>query len=172
MRTNIEHSGQAVDHCGLVMGSDGIKKPPILVRLEPARPTGAEAMPDVEMTIQVAQDQKLTAIEIAPLGLSPHRLVLGLDELDTLIGELGSARSKMVEGQAPPDFESEEVTISTVANARWHIKASPPAGILLAFYHPKFGPVGFTLPREQIVRIVNFLTDRFILQPTQSEEKH
>ncbi|WP_210252253.1 hypothetical protein, partial [Microvirga tunisiensis] len=54
----------------------------------------------------------------------------------------------------------------------WHIRAFPPAGALLAFYHPKFGPVGFTLPTDQIARIVSFLTDRFILQPTQSAEKH
>lgn len=124
------------------------------------------------MTIQVAQDRMLTTIEIVPLGQAPHRLVLALDELDTLIHELGSARSKMVEGQSPPDFESENVTISTVANARWYIRASPPAGILLAFYHPKFGPVGFTLPSDQIVQVVNFLTERFILSPTQSTEKH
>ena len=129
-------------------------------------------MQDVEMTIQVAQDRMLTTIEIVPLGQAPHRLVLALDELDTLIHELGSARSKMVEGQSPPDFESENVTISTVANARWYIRASPPAGILLAFYHPKFGPVGFTLPSDQIVQVVNFLTERFILSPTQSTEKH
>jgi hypothetical protein len=32
--------------------------------------------------------------------------------------------------------------------------------------------VGFTLPTDQIARIVSFLTDRFILQPTQSAEKH
>jgi hypothetical protein len=129
-------------------------------------------MPDVEMTIQVAHDRTATAIEIASPGQSPQRLVLALDELDRLISELGTARSKMVEGQPAPDFESEDVTISTVANARWYIQASPPAGILLAFYHPKFGPVGFTLPREEIARIVSFLTERFILQPTHSAEKH
>lgn len=55
-------------------------------------------MPDFAMTIQVAQDRKVTAIEIAPLGQSPQRLVLALDELDKLIGELGNARSAMVEG--------------------------------------------------------------------------
>jgi hypothetical protein len=129
-------------------------------------------MPDFEMTIQVAQDRKVTAIEIAPLGQSPQRLILALDELDKLIGELGNARSAMVEGQPSPDFEADEVTISTAANTKWHIRAFPPAGALLAFYHPKFGPVGFTLPRDQIAKIVSFLTDRFILQPTQSAEKH
>ena len=129
-------------------------------------------MPDFEMTIQVAQDRKVTAIEIAPLGQSPQRLILVLDELDKLIGELGNARSAMVEGQPSPDFESEDVSISTVANTKWHIRAFPPTGALLAFYHPKFGPVGFTLPRDQIAKIVSFLTDRFILQPTQSAEKH
>jgi hypothetical protein len=129
-------------------------------------------MPDFEMTIQVAQDRKVTAIEIAPLGQSPQRLILALDELDKLIGELGNARSTMVEGQPSPDFEADEVTISTVANTKWHIRAFPPAGALLAFYHPKFGSVGFTLPRDQIAKIVSFLTDRFILQSTLSAEKH
>jgi hypothetical protein len=66
-------------------------------------------MPDFEMTIQVAQDRTATAIEIAPLGQSPQRLVLALDELDKLIGELGNARSAMVEGQPSPDFESDDV---------------------------------------------------------------
>ena len=126
-------------------------------------------MPDFEMTIQVAQDRTATAIEIAPLGQSPQRLMLALDEL---IGELGNARSAMVQGQSPPDFERDNVTICTAANTKWHIRAFPPAGALLAFYHPKFGPVGFTLPTDQIARIVSFLTDRFILQPTQSAEKH
>ena len=129
-------------------------------------------MPDVEMAIGVAPDRTATAIEIAPVGQPPLQLVLDLDELDRLISELGTARSRMVEGQSPPDFESEEVSISIVGNTKWHIRAYPPTGALLAFYHPKFGPVGFTLPRDQIAQIVSFLTERFILQPTQSAEKH
>jgi hypothetical protein len=135
-------------------------------------PGGGQAMPDFEMTIQVAQDRKVTAMEIAPLGQSPQRLILALDELDRLISELGNARSMMVKGQPSPDFKDESVTVSTAANTTWHIRAFPPAGALLAFDHPKFGPVGFTLPRDQIAQIVSFLTDRFILQPTQSAEKH
>lgn len=129
-------------------------------------------MPNVEMTIGVAHDRTATAIEIAPLGQPPLQLVLALDELNRLIGELGTARSKMVEGQPPPDFERDNVTISTVANAKWYIRASPPTGALLAFYHPKFGPVGFTLPRDQIAKIISFLSERFILQPAQSAKKH
>jgi hypothetical protein len=150
----------------------GIKKRSVHVRLEPQSPAGVKAMPDFEMTIQVAQDRKVTALEIAPLGQSPQRLVLALDELDKLIGELGNARSTMVEGQSPPNFESDDVSISVAANTKWHIRAFPPAGALFAFYHPKFGPVGFTLPIDQIARIVSFLTERFILQPTKSGEKH
>ncbi|MPR12791.1 hypothetical protein [Microvirga tunisiensis] len=85
-------------------------------------------MPDFEMTIQVAQDRTATAIEIAPLGQSPQRLMLALDELDKLIGELGNARSAMVQGQSPPDFESDDVTICTVANTKcWG--GWPPYGI-------------------------------------------
>jgi len=132
----------------------------------------AKTMPDVEVTIQVAQDRKVMAIELAALGQPSQRLILELNELDTLIRELGNARSQMVSDQPDPDLESDEVIISTVANAKWCLRASPPTGALFAFYHPKFGPVGLTLPREQIARIVSFLTEKFILQPTQSAEKH
>ena len=175
MRTNREHSGWAVDDCGLALRSSRASKSrradQVIIE-EPVRATGASAMPDFEMTIQVDQDRTVTALEIAPPRQSPQRLILALDELDKLIGELGNARSAMVEGQPSPDFESAEVTISTVANTKWHVRAYPPTGALLAFYHPKFGPVGFTLPRDQIARIVSFLSDRFILQPTQSAENH
>jgi hypothetical protein len=78
----------------------------------------------------------------------------------------------MVEGQPSPDFDSEDVSISVAANTTWTIRASPPAGAILGFYHPKFGSVGFTLPKDDIVRVVGFLTDRFILQPTASSKKH
>jgi hypothetical protein len=64
------------------------------------------------------------------------------------------------------------VKISAVANTTWCVKASPPNGAILAFDHPKFGPVGFTLRRDQIASIVRFLTNRFILQRPPSEEKH
>ena len=64
--------------------------PPFQARI--AMPGGGQAMPDFEMTIQVAQDRKVTAMEIAPLGQSPQRLILALDELDRL-----SANSAMRE---------------------------------------------------------------------------
>jgi hypothetical protein len=129
-------------------------------------------MPEVRMAIHVAQDRKAVAIEIATFGQQPQRLVLGLNELDRLISELGTARSQMVAGQPHPDFESEGVSISMAANTTWSLKASPPEGASFAFYHPKFGPVGLTLPAEAIANIVSFLADRFILHPPQSKEKH
>jgi hypothetical protein len=80
------------------------------------------------------------------------------------ISELGDARSQMVEGQPSPKFDQVDATVSVAANTTWYIEASPPRGALLAFYHPKFGPVGFTLQRDQVTRIVRFLADRFIHQ--------
>jgi hypothetical protein len=124
------------------------------------------------MAIHVAHDKKAVAIEIATFGQPPQHFVLGLDELDRLIGELGTARSQMVAGRPHPDFESEGVSISMAANTKWCLTASPPEGASFAFYHPKFGPVGLTLPAKEIASIVRFLTDRFILQPTQSIDKH
>ena len=113
-------------------------------------------MPDTRLKIQVAHDRKTVAIEM-PSDVEPSRRVeMTLAKLDELIGELGD----------------ENVKISAAANTTWCIKASPPAGVLLAFDHPKFGPVGFTLRKEQIATIVRFLTNRFILQRPSSDEKH
>ena len=129
-------------------------------------------MPDARVNIQVAQDGKTVAVETSPGTQPSHRMELTLDELDAFMGRLGDARSQMVEGLPSESFNDESVKISAVANTTWCIKASPPAGVLLAFDHPKFGPVGFTLRRDQIATIVRFLTNRFILQRPTSEEKH
>jgi hypothetical protein len=129
-------------------------------------------MPDARIRVQVTEDRKTAAIETAPVGYPCHRIELTLDELDQLINGLGNVRSFMTAGQPSPDLDNEEVSISTAANTTWCIKASPPLGALLAFYHPKFGPVGLTLPTDEITKIISFLTERFILQPTQSAKKH
>jgi hypothetical protein len=129
-------------------------------------------MPHVRMKARVAPDRKTVALKTSVSGQPSHRIELTLDELDKLIGELGDARSQMVKGQPAANFESEDVMISVVGNTTWCIKARPPEGALLAFDHPRFGPVGFTLPHDQIAKIVSFLTERFILQPTASAERH
>ena len=129
-------------------------------------------MPNARLKIQVARDRKTVAIEMSPGVALPHRVEMTLEKLDELISELGDARSRMVEGLPGESFSDGNVKISTVANTTWCIKASPPAGVLIAFDHPKFGPVGFTLRKDQIANIVRFLTRRFILQRPSSEKKH
>lgn len=129
-------------------------------------------MPDASVKIHVAQDRKTVTIEASPAAQPPCRISLTLDELDKLMGKLGDARSRMVEGLPGETFNGENVKINAVANTTWCVKASPPNSALLAFDHPKFGPVGFTLRRDQIASIVRFLTNRFILQHPSSEEKH
>ena len=129
-------------------------------------------MPNAGLKIQVAHDRKTVTVEIPPAAPRSRRMEMTLEQLDALIGELGDARSRMVDGLPGESFKDDDVKISAVANTTWCIKASPPAGVLLAFDHPKFGPVGFTLRRDQIATIVRFLTNRFILQRPTSEEKH
>jgi hypothetical protein len=113
-------------------------------------------------------------VAIVPAASEPqsHQLELTLEGLEKLIGELGDARSQMIRGRPSADFGSEDLRISVVANTTWCIKARPPEGAVLAFDHPKFGPVGFSLPSAEIAKIVSFLTDRFILQPSPSAERH
>ena len=129
-------------------------------------------MPDARLSVRVTEDRETVAIVPAPSRRQSHQLELTLDELDKLIGELGDARRQMVKGRPSTNFESDDVRISVVANTTWCIKARPPEGALLAFDHPKFGPVGFSLPSVQIAKIVSFLTDRFILQTSPSVERH
>ncbi len=128
-------------------------------------------MPDAKLKVRVAHDR--TTVAISPGSRQPSRQVeLTLGELDKLISELGNARSQMVEGQPSPKFDKQNAPISVAANTTWYIEASPPRGALLAFYHPKFGPVGFTLQKDQITRIVRFLAHRFIHQSGPSAERH
>ncbi len=129
-------------------------------------------MPDARFRVRVTENQRTVAIAAAPAKRLSRQVELTLEELDQLISELGDARSQMVKGQPSANFESEDVVISAVGNTTWCIKARPPAGVLLAFDHPKFGPVGFTLPSNQIAKIVSFLTERFILQSAPSAERH
>ncbi len=129
-------------------------------------------MPHARLSVRVTEDKETVAIVPAATGPRSFQLDLTLDELDKLIGELGDARSQMVQGRPSANFQSEDVRISVVGNTTWCIKARPPEGALLAFDHPKFGPVGFTLPSDQIANIVRFLTERFILQQAPSTERH
>jgi hypothetical protein len=70
-------------------------------------------MPDPRMRIQVAQDGKTVSIAASTAAQS---IELTLDELNKLIGELGDARSRMVEGLPSENFNDAGVKISTVAN--------------------------------------------------------
>lgn len=129
-------------------------------------------MPDARLRVRVTEDRKTVAIVPTPGRRQSRQVELTLEELDKLIGELGDARGQMVEGQPCPKFDHKEMRTSIAANTTWHIEAVPPRGAILSFYHPKFGPVGFTLPREQIAKIISFLADRFMLRPGPSAERH
>jgi hypothetical protein len=153
------------------VSSSAAEKPSAQVTTKTTRDENS-TMPSAQVGIRVDDDRTTVTIEIRPLGQPGHPVDLTLDQLDRLIDKLGNARRQMVEGQPSPDFDSEDVSISVAANTTWTIRASPPAGAILGFYHPKFGSVGFTLPKDDIVRVVGFLTDRFILQPTASSKKH
>ena len=92
-------------------------------------------MPDARLRARVAQNRKIVAIVATPRPPS-RQVELTLGELDTLISELGDARSQIVEGQPSPKFDQVDARVSVAANTTWYIEAPPPRGALLAFYHP------------------------------------
>jgi hypothetical protein len=129
-------------------------------------------MPDVPIGVRVAEDQTTVTIEVFLPGQPVQPVNLTLAELDQFVDRLGNARSQMVKGHPIPPFERDEPPISVAANTKWTIRVSPPTGVLFGFYHPKFGPVGLTLPKDEILTIIRFLSDRFILQSAASSGRH
>jgi hypothetical protein len=122
---------------------------------------GITAMAEARVGIRIADDRKTAALVIAPVGEEAAQIELSLDQLTNLIGLLGETRSRMVEGSPTQPLEGRAVR--TVTRPNWYIQVAHIDGSLLAFDHPAFGPVGFAIPREEIVKIVQLLNKHLAL---------
>ncbi|MBB3018200.1 hypothetical protein FHR70_001240 [Microvirga lupini] len=78
-----------------------------------------------------------------------------------LIQLLGQARSRMLEGSRKLPLDGK--TVETVIEPPWYVQVASIDGSLLAFDHPSYGPLAFSLPRDDVVRIVRILNEHLAL---------
>ncbi len=79
---------------------------------------------------------------------------LSVEELRALIEKLGKAHAHMADGRPLP--LSQVQTVTTIVNPVWRVE-SVLRGILFAFYHPGYGPLGFTLSNDQVSQMIDIL---------------
>jgi hypothetical protein len=121
----------------------------------------SEAQP--RFAIHTASDKRSVAIEFLPESGATGSLALTLNQLTVLIRSLGTVREQMVLGDPIPSLDG--IGINAIVNTRWHIQPEPLIeGSILSFYHPGFGPVGFIVPRDQVLELVRFLTVHLSIQ--------
>jgi hypothetical protein len=103
----------------------------------------------------ISEDKTNVSLRVMqPDGESSMETLLSLEELRILIDKLGKAHAGLAEGQPLPLTQIQ--TIPTVVNPIWRVE-SVLRGILFAFYHPAYGPLGFTMSTDQISKMVGIL---------------
>jgi hypothetical protein len=129
---------------------------------------GMSRMAETRVGIRVADDRKTVAVEIGPVGGASSPVGLDLDQLSRLIHLLGQARRRMVENLPPHPLDGK--TVETIIEPMWYIQIANIDGSLLAFDHPAFGPIGFALPRKDVVKIVRTLSEHLALPAVQPDK--
>jgi hypothetical protein len=125
-------------------------------------------MAEARVGIKVADDQQAVTIEIGPVEGPSAPVALDLEQLTKLIKLLGQARSRMVVGTRKQPLDGQ--TVETVFNPPWYIQVAQIDGSLLAFDHPSYGPIAYAIPRGDVARIVEVLSDHLAL-PEDSKAK-
>jgi len=118
-------------------------------------------MPEARVGIRVADDRQSATIEIGPVEGPSAPVTLNLEQLTKVISLLGQARMQMLEGQRIEPLGGTRVT--TITDPMWYVQVAKIDGSLIAFNHPAYGPVAFTLPREDVAKIVGILTNHLAL---------
>ena len=96
-------------------------------------------------------------VEIGPVEGPSAPIALDLEQLTKVINLLGQARAQMLEGQRIEPLDGKRVEI--VNNPMWYIQVAKIDGSLLAFDHPAYGPIAFEIPRDDVAKIVDLLTN-------------
>jgi hypothetical protein len=105
--------------------------------------------------LSISEDKTNVSLKVMQSdGGRPFETMLSLEELRFLIDKLGKAHARLAEGQPLPLTQVQ--TIPTVVNPIWRVE-SVLRGILFAFYHPAYGPLGFTMSTDQISKMVSVL---------------
>jgi hypothetical protein len=131
---------------------------------------GAIVADELKIDIAVAEDRSAATLRFRSQGGVEASVALTPERLTALIAALGQVRARMVGSISPPPMGGMEV--ATVLQPRWHVQPDPRRdGSLLAFLHPGFGPLAFSLPREDVQRLVEVLTKHLEVSGAARPEK-
>ena len=122
-------------------------------------------MPEARVGVRVADDRQSVTVEMGPVEGPSAPVSLDLEQLTKVINLLGQARMQMLEGQRIEPLDGK--TVETITNPMWYIQVAKIDGSLLAFNHSAYGPIAFTIPRDEVAKIVGLLTNHLALPESQ-----
>jgi hypothetical protein len=125
-------------------------------------------MPEARVGVRVADDRQSVTVEMGPVEGPSAPIALDLEQLTKVINLLGQARAQMLEGQRIEPLNGKRV--ETINNPMWYIQVAKIDGSLLAFNHPAYGPIAFEIPRDDVAKIVDLLTNHLALPACQQGE--
>jgi hypothetical protein len=120
-------------------------------------------MAEARVGVRVADDRKSVTVQMGPIDGPSSPVELDLEQLSQVINVLGQARQRMVSGLPVKPLEGQ--TVETVANPLWFAQVAKIDGSLLAFDHPRYGPVAFAIPRDEVAKVVRILSAHLALPP-------
>jgi hypothetical protein len=118
-------------------------------------------MAEARIGVKVSDDRQTVTIEIGSTAGPSHPVALDLNQLTRLLQLLGQARSRMVEDSQKLPLDGK--TVETVIEPPWYVQVASIDGSLLAFDHPSYGPLAFAIPRQDVARIVQVLSEHLAL---------
>ena len=118
-------------------------------------------MAEARIGVKVSDDRQAVTIEIGSTAGPSHPVALDLNQLTRLLQLLGQARSRMVEDTQKLPLDGK--TVETVIEPPWYVQVASIDGSLLAFDHPSYGPLAFAIPRQDVARIVQVLSEHLAL---------
>lgn len=111
------------------------------------------------INIRMSDDKLAATLEVVPANGVAASLHLNGGQLLAVIQELGNVHAQMVFGRETPRLEGE--TVSAVFNTSWIVQPELIGEVtMISFSHPSFGPVGFTIPINQVESLITVLTNQ------------
>lgn len=124
-----------------------------------------DATPTPRMNCILSDDHSEVLVEFLPASGTSGHMTLSLEQLTKMIGSLGRVRSAMLEGKPAQPLVNQK--IDAEFNTQWFVQPETlTGGSSLFFDHPSYGPVGFVVPRDQVVEIVRLLSLQLTLPPS------
>ena len=106
------------------------------------------------LSIELLQENGTSAVRLV---IGDRAVLLGINDIDGLITQLGQFRAQMF--PAPPQTPVKSQTYSLEVDPCWHVDRSPLfEGVVLMLRHAGFGWIAFSLPPSSIEKLHPALT--------------